>query len=199
MNKRKFLSSAALAGLLPTLSAEAAADTVSAGAKSSTGLLTISGTLAKGNRGPLDPALDQMMAKQGIQFSKAWVFDAAALYRLPAVTIQPTLEYDAKVHRLSGPLITTVLKAAGVNVDSALQLGLRAVDGYNIWMSLADVRSTRMLVATHLDGQPLAIGGLGPQWAVYDADRLPQFKDKPLKERFSLCPWGLYHIDVKPA
>ncbi|MGS0754258.1 molybdopterin-dependent oxidoreductase, partial [Roseateles sp. GG27B] len=86
-----------------------------------------------------------------------------------------------------------------VDVDSALQLGLRAVDGYNIWMSLADVRSTRMLVATHLDGQPLAIGGLGPQWAVYDADRLPQFKDKPLKERFSLCPWGLYHIDVKPA
>ncbi|MGS0758778.1 molybdopterin-dependent oxidoreductase, partial [Roseateles sp. GG27B] len=80
----------------------------------------ISGTLAKGNRGPLDPALDQMMAKQGIQFSKAWVFDAAALYRLPAVTIQPTLEYDAKVHRLSGPLITTVLKAAGVDVDSAL-------------------------------------------------------------------------------
>jgi hypothetical protein len=199
MNKRKFLSSAALAGLLPTLSVEAAAGTVSAAAKSSTGLLTISGTLAKGNRGPLDPALDQMMAKQGIQFTKAWVFDAAALYRLPAVTIQPTLEYDAKVHRLSGPLITTVLKAAGVDIDSALQLGLRAVDGYNIWMSLADVRSTRMLVATHIDGQPLAIGGLGPQWAVYDADRLPQFKDKPLKERFSLCPWGLYHIDVKPA
>ena len=151
------------------------------------------------------------MAKQGIQFSKAWVFDAAALYRLPAVTIQPTLEYDAKVHRLSGPLITTVLKAAGVDTDtgtgtgtgthadSALQLGLRAVDGYNIWMSLADVRSYQMLVATHIDGQPLAIGGLGPQWAVYDADRLPQFKDKPLKERFSLCPWGLYHIDVKPA
>ena len=203
MNKRKFLSSAALAGLLPTLSAEAAAGTVSAGAKSSTGLLTISGTLAKGNRGPLDPALDQMMAKQGIHFTKAWVFDAAALYRLPAVTIQPTLEYDAKMHRLSGPLITTVLKAAGVDTDintgSALQLGLRAVDGYNIWLSLADVRSYRMLVATHIDGQPLAIGGLGPQWAVYDADRLPQFKEKPLKERFSLCPWGLYHIDVKPA
>ena len=201
MNKRKFLSSAALAGLLPTLSAEAAAGTVNASVKGSTGLLTISGALAKGNRGPLDPALDQMMAKQGIQFTKAWVFDAAALYRLPAVTIQPTLEYDAKVHRLSGPLLTTVLKAAGVNTDtdSALQLGLRAVDGYHIWLSLADVRSYRMLVATHIDGQPLAIGGLGPQWAVYDADRLPQFKDKPLKERFSLCPWGLYHIDVKPA
>jgi len=27
----------------------------------------------------------------------------------------------------------------------------------------------------------MSIGGLGPLWAVYDADRLPAFKDKPLK------------------
>lgn len=199
MNKRKFLSSAAIAGLLPTWSAETAAGAVSAGAKSSTGLLTVSGALAKGNRGPLDPALDQMMAKHGVQFTKAWVFDAAALSRLPAVSIQPTLEYDAKVHHLTGPLLTTVLKAAGVDTGGALQLGLRAVDGYNIWISLADARSYRMMIATHLDGQAMALGGLGPQWAVYDADSLPQFKDKPLKERFSLCPWGLYHINVKPV
>jgi hypothetical protein len=52
-------------------------------------------------------------------------------------------------------------------------------------------------VAHSLDGAPLSVGGLGPQWAVYDADRLPAFKDKPLRERFSLCPWGLYFIEVK--
>ena len=28
-------------------------------------------------------------------------------------------------------------------------------------------------------------------------DRLPAFKDRPLKERFGLCPWGLYFIEVK--
>ncbi len=64
-------------------------------------------------------------------------------------------------------------------------------------LSLADIQRYRMLLATHMDGHPLALGGLGPQWAVYDADRLPDFKDKPLKERFALCPWGLYHLDVK--
>jgi hypothetical protein len=55
-----------------------------------------------------------------------------------------------------------------------------------------------MIVAHTLDGVPMSIGGLGPLWAVVDADRLPAFKDKPLKERFGLCPWGLYFIDVKP-
>jgi hypothetical protein len=28
---------------------------------------------------------------------------------------------------------------------------------------------------------------------------MPEFKDKPLKERFGLCPWALYLIEVKAA
>ena len=61
---------------------------------------------------------------------------------------------------------------------------------------MADARNHRMIVATEIDGGPLSLGGLGPQWAIYDADRLAAFKDKPLKERFALCPWGLFSIEV---
>ena len=192
MNKRHFLSTATVAGLLPA-GAAAAARPLPQGP----GLLTISGALARSNRGPLDPALDQMLVKHGVKFDKAWVFDAAALQRLPAVRIRPTLEYDAKVHALAGPLLNTVLEAAGVAPASEVMLSLRAVDGYAVALSLADARSYRMIVATEIDGHALALGGLGPQWAVYEADTLAAFKDKPLKERFGLCPWGLYNIDVK--
>jgi hypothetical protein len=197
MKKRDFLAQSAVLGLLPALPAQAA----SGGGAASHGpvLLTISGAISKSNRGPLDPALDQMMHKHEIQFDKALALDAAMLYKLPAVHIKPTLEYDAKAHALSGPLLSTVLEAAGVAKGSAVMVGLRAVDGYKVALSLADIQRYRMVVATHLDGQPLALGGLGPQWAVYDADNLADFKDKPLKERFGLCPWGLYHIEVKAA
>ena len=43
---------------------------------------------------------------------------------------------------------------------------------------------------------PLALGGLGPVWAVFDADRVPALAAKPLAERFGNCPWGMYHLDV---
>lgn len=196
MHKRNFLAGSALVGVLP-LAASVQAATPSARGPA---LLTISGAaITKANRGALDPALDQMMVKHGVQFEKALAIDAATLQRMPAVQIKPTLEYDAKVHTLSGPLVSTVLEAAGVAPDSKVLLGMRAVDGYNVAISLADIRRYRMVIATHMDGQPLALGGLGPQWAVYDADRLADFKDKPLAHRFGLCPWGLYHIDVKPA
>ncbi len=194
MDKRRFLAATGLAGLLPASRSSAAPP-----ASSGPTLLTVSGAIGKSNRGALDPALDQMMAKHGIQFAKAWAFDTAALQRLPSVTIRPTLEYDAKVHALKGPLLETVLRTAGAPAGASTMLGLRAVDGYNVAVSLADARSYRMIVATHIDGLPLSLGGLGPQWAVYEADKLPAFKDKPLKERFGLCPWGLYHIDVEAA
>ena len=194
MNKRNFLVTAGVAGLLP-----AGAGVAATASARQPGLLTVSGAIGKGNRGPFDPVLDQMMHKHGIRFARAHAFDAAALQRLPAVTIKPTLEYDAKPHTLQGPLLATVLEAAGVARSIAAQLHLRAVDGYNVEISVADAVAYRMVVAIRIDGQPLALGGLGPQWALYEADTVAAFKDKPLNERFALCPWGLYHIDVKAA
>ena len=195
MNKRTFLATVAVTGLLPATVAHAAAAAATAGPA----LLTLSGAIGKANRGPLDRVRDEMMVKHGIKFDKAFAFDAAALRQLPAVTIKPTLEYDAKAHALSGPLLTSVLEAAGVTDATAIQVNLRALDGYNVALPLPDVRRYGMILATHLDGQPLGLGGLGPQWAVYDADRIAAFKDKPLKQRFALCPWGIYHIGLKPV
>lgn len=163
-------------------------------------MLTVSGAIKKSNRGPVDAAVDQMAVKHGLAFDKAWTFDAAALANLPAVTINPTLEYDGKVHALAGPTLEMVLAMLGIAPGQpGVQLVLHAVDGYRVEIALADVRANNMIVATRIDGQSMAIGGLGPQWAVHDADRLPQFKDKPLNERFAQCPWGLFHIEVKQA
>ena len=192
MNKRRFLAAAALAVGLPSQAAAAPR-----GARTGPGLLTVTGAIAHRNRAPLNPALDQLMVKHGASFDRAWEFDAAMLARLPSVSIRPTLEYDAKVHTLSGPLLSSVVEAAGVAPGASVILALCALDGYTVMVNLADARAYRMIVATTLDGAPMSVGGLGPLWAVYDADRLPAFKDKPLKERFALCPWGLYFIDVK--
>ena len=192
MNKRDFLNVSALIG------AASLSPTPALAAASATGptLLTVGGLVPKGNRPALDPELDQMMAKHGVRFGQAFTFDAAALQALPKTRIRPTLEYDGKEHTLSGPALLDVLSAAGVKADPGLRLGMRALDGYNVEISVADVAAYRMILATHMDGKPMGLGGLGPQWAVYDADRLAAFKDKPLKERFGLCPWGVYYIDV---
>jgi hypothetical protein len=187
MNRRNFLTAAAVAATLPATAMPAVEKSGAGGPI----LLTVAGAITKSNRGPLDTALDQMMVKHEVKFSRAFTFDAAGLQLLPSINIRPTLEYDSKVHTLTGPLLTTVLSATGVNLDSVVRIGLQAIDGYKANLSVAEAKSYRMIIATHIDGQPLTIGGLGPQWAICEADAIAAFKDKPLKERFALCPWGI--------
>ncbi|TWO71800.1 molybdopterin-dependent oxidoreductase [Caenimonas sedimenti] len=193
MRKRHFIATALGAAAAPVLAQGNAAASLKGPA-----LLTVTGAVDKGNRGPFDPVLDQLMAKQKLSFAKAHAFDFAALAALPAITIKPTLEYDNKQHTLRGPLLADVLKAAGVTGDN-VKVAMRAIDGYAPTISLADARKYRFIVATQLDGKPLPLGGLGPLWAVYEADKFPDMAAKPVSERFGLCPWGLYHIDAAQA
>jgi hypothetical protein len=90
-----------------------------------------------------------------------------------------------------------VIGAAGAKAGDAVKLVLRAVDGYAAVIPVADARKLGFIVATHLDGQPMPLGGLGPLWAVYDADKAPEMADKSLAQRFASCPWALYHIEVQ--
>ncbi|HEY0061634.1 MAG TPA: molybdopterin-dependent oxidoreductase [Telluria sp.] len=190
MNKRDFIGTALLASSASALARPQAAS--GAGPV----LLTVTGKLGKTNRGPFDPRRDILMGKHKLAFRQAFSFDFAALAALPALRIKPTLEYDGQVHDLRGPLLADVLAVAGVRLHEGSKLALRALDGYAASVGGADALAQRFIVATHVDGQPLALGGLGPLWAVFEAGRVPALAAKPLAERFGNCPWGLYHIEV---
>lgn len=192
MKKRAFLHTTAIgaAALLSTSMHARAGRTPPGGPV----LLTVTGAISKANRGALDPALDQLMVKQKLSFDRAFTFDFAALDDLPRQTIFPVIEYDEKAHRLSGPKIEDVLKTVGAAANASVLL--RAIDGYAVKIEASDLRKYRFIIASRLDERPMALGGLGPLWAVYDADRFPDMAAKPLNQRFGLCPWGLYHIHV---
>ncbi|MEI5996592.1 molybdopterin-dependent oxidoreductase [Paraburkholderia bengalensis] len=203
MKKREFLTSAAMLGVTTTSAFTATSATGAkrdhAACAPAPAILTLSGAISRTNRGALDPAFDQMMNRQLVKFSGAYTFDYPTLTAMPAVTIKPTIEYDAKPHTLSGPLLTSVLEQAGAPTAGDTRIGMRAVDGYVVQTTLENVRAWRFIVATHLDGKPMALGGLGPLWAIYDADHIAELATKPLKDRFVLSPWGLYQIQVTAA
>ncbi|MFL9890009.1 putative pterin-binding protein [Paraburkholderia sp. RL17-381-BIF-C] len=198
MNKRQFLSSAALlsAAAAPAFGGQPARKQACA---ASPVILTISGAIRRHNRGALDPAFDQLLAKHQVKFSEAYGVDSALIASMPAVAIKPTTEYDSRQHTLSGPLLTHVLEHVGAPSAGNTQIVMHAVDGYAVATTLDKVRAYQFIVATQMDGKPLPLGGVGPLWATYDADNIPEFSNKPLKDRFELSPWGLYHLQVAAA
>lgn len=191
MKKRQFLTALAAAATLPPI-------TQATAKPSGPVLLTISGASVQPNRGKFDPGRDEMMAKHKVSFERAHVFDYAAIQALPAVTIKPTLEYDGKRHTLRGPLLLDVVAAATGKVppDKATLL-MRAVDGYVAALTVAQARALRYIVAASMDGEPMALGGVGPLWALYEPDSIPEMASKPLPDRYGSCPWGLYHIEIQ--
>ncbi|ACD19004.1 molybdopterin-dependent oxidoreductase [Paraburkholderia phytofirmans] len=198
MNKRNFLTSAALLGVTaaPAFGSQRVRKEACA---ASPVVLTITGAIKRHNRGALDPAFDQLLAKHQVKFSEAYAVDFASLAGMPAVTIRPTTEYDSRQHTLSGPLLTHVLEHVGAPSAGSTQIVMHAVDGYAVATTLDKVRAYQFIVATQMDGKPLPLGGVGPLWATYDADNIPELSSKPLKDRFELSPWGLYHLQVTEA
>lgn len=198
LSRRGLLAAATASGL--ALSDAAMAAPARPGGSQESAVLTVSGPGVRGNRGPLDPVRDLLLKNHGLAFDSAWTGSAATLAKLPTVEITPHIEYDGQPHRLRGPLLASLLQAAGVDSAGAVARGqwisLQAIDGYRAQLPLAQALQWRMLLVTHMDGQRLGLGGLGPQWAMYDADRIAELAGKPLKERFAQAPWGLYHVGL---
>lgn len=166
-------------------------------------VLTISGPGVQANRGKPQIVADRMLIIHGYLFDAAWSCGMDALNSLEQQTLRTTLEYDEAEHSLQGPLLEQVLQAAGVDVGQAmargLQLTLQGIDGYRSQMPLAQAVRWRMLIATQLDGVPLAMGGLGPLWAIFAAHQIPELSQLPVKQRFAAAVWGLYHLQLGNA
>jgi hypothetical protein len=196
MKKRQFLSRSV--GMLIGAAGLTASQSQAATAAKSEHqtVLTLTGAIDHTNRGRFDEVLDQLMHKHGIHFERAFDFTLADLAKLPAVSINPTMEYDAKLHRLTGPRLADVLNAAGISKEKPTKIILHGIDGYSPEITLAQALADNFIVATHLDGKLLHIGGFGPLFAIYDADRITEIAAKPLSQRFSVCPWGLYCIEL---
>jgi hypothetical protein len=200
MNKRQFLTRAAVLSATATTAPAFGGKRVhNESCPPSPVILTISGAIKRHNRGALDPAFDQLLAKHQVKFSEAYGLDLSTLASMKAATIKPTLEYDSRQHAFSGPLLTDVLDYVGAPGAGSTRILMHAIDGYAVMTTLDTVRAYRFIVATQMDGKPLPLGGVGPLWAIYDADNIPSLAAKPLKERFELSPWGLYHLQASEA
>lgn len=139
-----------------------------------------------------------MLIMHGYLFDAAWSCGMDALNSLEQQTLRTTLEYDEAEHSLQGPLLEQVLQAAGVDVGQAmaqgLQLTLQGIDGYRSQIPLAQAVRWRMLIATQADGVPLAMGGVGPLWAILLPIRFRSSASCPSSNAF-LPPSGV----VPPA
>ena len=163
-------------------------------------VLTISGAGVQPNRGKPQAVADRMLHVHGHDFDSAWTCGIEAINSLEQHTVKTQLEYDGTEHQLKGPSLESVLQASGVDVGKAIAQGhwllQQGIDGYRAQLPVAQAIRWRMLLASRMDDQALAMGGVGPLWAIFAPETIDDLKQLPIKERFQNAVWGLYYMQV---
>lgn len=153
-------------------------------------MLTVTGAVGNSNRGPVDPELDKLFVFNDVAFTEAHEFDFEALQALPQVTVRADFPAGGEVVEFTGPPLEAVLDAAGA---SGQNVTVQAIDGYAVEIPASEMVEKGAVLALARNGQPLAIGGLGPAQIVF-----------PRAERDDLAAmpddwwiWQIFHIKVE--
>lgn len=136
-------------------------------------LLTVSGNVAKTNRGPSDEMRDVYFKHLGINFTKAVAFDRAMLTALRQHTIRTDFPMGGKVRSFTGPRLADVLAAATATGTTATVTGM---DGYAAELSIADITRFGVILALAEAGKALGIGDYGPAWVIFPRLDTPALK-----------------------
>lgn len=179
---RRSKSLAAVLGLALCLALPAAA--------ASPVLVTVTGAIGNTNRGPMDPDWDKLFLFNGIEFEAAHALTLDALQEMPQTTVRADFPMGGEVQDFTGIAVTDLLEAAGATGDSVF---FQALDGYAVEMSVDEIAAKGAILALERNGEPLAIGGIGPAMVAF-----------PRAEREDLADmnddawiWQVFHIRVE--
>jgi hypothetical protein len=106
-------------------------------------VLTVSGDIGARNKG------------------KSLQLDLDSLERMRQVRLEAAEPFLKRRVTFEGVLLADLLAVAGVP-DSASKISLTALDDYKVDFTLADVRSSQMLLATKADGKHMPVDRSGP-------------------------------------
>lgn len=153
-------------------------------------ILTVGGKIANANRPPFDAHVDGIFKFHDRKFDKAAAFDIAMLEALGTKTATIAYAKWPKTLTFSGPLLSDVLKAAGFEGADITTL---ALDGFGTKIDKAALAAHEWILATRVDGKPLAIGQRGPLWLVFDPPG-----DRPAtEEEEGMWPWALFYMEAE--
>lgn len=154
----------------------------------SPGILTLSGSIAETNRGPVATDDRGMFSYHDIAFDTGHRIDRETLAAMPQTSYVDDFPGSEGTYR--GPLLADVLTHVGGKGDRLVLTGL---DGYAVEIDRSEIETHNPILAIELDGSPLSIGDLGPVKLVF-----PKVGDTDVDKKLrSKSVYALFHISVE--
>ena len=120
----------------------------------------------------------------------AAAFDREMLEALEGRAAEMTTPWTAGKVTFSGPLLRSVLAAAGAHGRT---LVVRALNDYAAEVPFEDAANLDTILATRIGGEPMSIRDKGPSMLVYPFDKDPSLYNE---RYFSRSVWQIKQIEV---
>lgn len=117
-------------------------------------------------------------------------FDLKMLDALDGRSVEMSTPWTDGRPKFSGPFLRSVLKAAGAY---GAFLSIKAINGYSATIPMSDATDLDTILATRINGVPIAIRDLGPLFLIYPFDEKPYLYNE---KYFSRSVWQINSIEV---
>jgi hypothetical protein len=118
-------------------------------------------------------------------------FTMRQLEQLPQVTFTTSTPWYPKPVTMTGPLLRSVLEAAGAKGS---KLTAVALDNYKAEIPFEDAAAQQVIVARLMDGKPMAIRNRGPLFIIYPFD---SSKELQTEKYYFRSAWQLSQLVVQ--
>lgn len=117
-------------------------------------------------------------------------FDLAGLDALPQRVTETATPWHEGHPLFAGPLGSGLLTHVGANGS---RMRLTALNDYTVEIPVADFQDWPVILATRIDGKPMAVRDKGPIFVIYPFDQQPNLKNELY---FGRSIWQLKAIEI---
>ena len=142
-----------------------------------------------------NPKADVVLAVQGevsqVNTGSAATFDLDMLEGLEQRTIRTKTPWHEGEVEFSGPLLRSVLEAAGA---AGATMKVTALNDYTADVPVEDAETLDVILATRMNGKRMSVRDKGPLFVIYPFDTHPELYNE---KYFSRSVWQIREIEVK--
>lgn len=118
-------------------------------------------------------------------------FDLERLDALPQAGFTTRTPWLDGVRRFSGVPGVALLEAVGA---SGREVVATALNDYRVTIPIEDFRTTGLILATRLDGEPIPVRQKGPLWVIYPFDAEARLRNEVF---YSRSIWQLRRLEFR--
>lgn len=122
---------------------------------------------------------------------EAAVFDLALLDQLPQHSFSTRTPWYPEARKFSGVLLSDLLKAVGAQGTT---LKAVALNDYRVEIPIEDLVRHGAMIASQLDGKPIAVRDKGPLLVIYPFDDKPELRTAV---HYSRAIWQLKGLELR--